>query len=185
MKRIKHGSILVTLACIFMIAGRGFLVVDEEPKKADVIIVLSGDTGRLERAAALYKEGYSDYVMLSIASEEGLRAQQATELGVANAALLLEKKATSTYTNAVYTKELMATHSLRSAIVVSSDYHMRRVKLIFDRVYKDSGIELTYVASQRNDQMWYKDRANVWHTFTEFVKIPAYALRLYKFVDIE
>lgn len=123
--------------------------------------------------------------MLSIASEEGLRTQQAIVLGISDAALLLEEEATSTYTNAVYTKELMETHGLRSAIVVSSDYHMRRVKLIFDRVYKDSGIELTYVTSQRNDQMWYKDRANVWYTFTEFVKIPAYALRLYKFIDIE
>ncbi|WP_063975153.1 YdcF family protein [Domibacillus aminovorans] len=185
MSRIKRGIMMLTLLFTFFIFGKYFLIVNEEPKKVDVIIALSGDAGRLEKAVDLYKKDYSDYVMLSVASEEGLRAQQAIELGVLDAALLLEDEATSTYTNAVYSKDLMELYHLRSAIVVSSDYHMRRVKLIFERVYKDSGIELTYVASQRNDQVWYKDWTNIRYTFNEFVKLPAYALRLYKFIDIE
>ncbi|OKL36433.1 hypothetical protein [Domibacillus mangrovi] len=45
----------------------GIFVVEEEPKKADMIIVLSG-AGRLEKATDLYKERYAEYVLLSVKS---------------------------------------------------------------------------------------------------------------------
>ncbi|QGS69964.1 hypothetical protein CV093_17845 [Oceanobacillus sp. 143] len=45
--------------------------------------------------------------------------------------MITEDYATSTYTNALYTKEEMEKNNLKSAIVVSSDFHMRRSKLVF------------------------------------------------------
>ena len=44
-----------------------FLIVDEAPQKADVIIVLAGDStwSRVAYAADLYQDGYADKVLLS------------------------------------------------------------------------------------------------------------------------
>lgn len=56
----------------------------DAPKQADVIIMLGGDVGRLEKAAELYKEGYSDYVIIS-PEIETIRSQSteyALELGI-------------------------------------------------------------------------------------------------------
>ncbi|WP_309089143.1 YdcF family protein [Domibacillus sp.] len=164
--------------------ARSFLVIHEEPKEAEAIIVLSGDKGRLIKAADFYHKGYAGKVMLSNSSEEGMTPEEAAALGVPMKDLLLEEEATSTYTNAVYTKEKMVENDLDSAIVISSDYHMRRVKLVFDHVYRYSGIELTYVSSLRNNQAWYRDYNNILCTAKEYIKLPAYVLMLYKFIDL-
>lgn len=184
-RRIKWLGLLAASLVLLFILGREYLVVYEEPVQADVVIALSGDVGRLERAAELYHAGYADAVMLSLANEPGMTVQEATAFGVPESDLILEEEATSTYTNAVYTKEVMMENGFESALVVSSDYHIRRVKLVFDQVYEGTDIELTYVASLRNEVTWYRDRANVWFTVKEFVKLPGYWLGLYRFVDLE
>lgn len=184
-RRIKWLVLLVACLVLLFILGRAYLVVDEEPVRADVVIALSGDVGRLERAANLYHAEYADTVMLSLANEPGMTVEEAVAFGVPESDLILEEEATSTYTNAVYTKEKMIEIGLESALVVSSDYHMRRVKLVFDQVYEEAGIELTYVASLRNEVPWYRDGANIWFTVKEFVKLPGYWLGLYRFVDLD
>ncbi|MEM1502847.1 YdcF family protein [Domibacillus sp. 8LH] len=186
MKSIIKWCLLAIISAIFLLPlARFYLVVDEEPEKVDTIIVLSGDAGRLKKAAALYDKDYADKILLSNAKEAGTTAEEAVAFGVAEQDLVLEEEATSTYTNALYTKEIMIEKGLDSAIVVSSDYHMRRVKLVFDQVYKESGIKLTYVSSLRSNGAWYLDKRNIGLTAKEFVKLPGYVLRLYKFVDLE
>lgn len=183
-KIIKYIFYIVIGFLLILPLARLFLVVDEQPTEAEVIITLSGDIGRLGKAADLYHKGYSNKVMLSNTAEPGTTPEEAVALGVPEQDLLLEKEATSTYTNAHYTKGLMIEKGFDSAIVVSSDYHMRRVKLIFDQVYKSSGINLTYVSSLRNDQAWYRDKENILYTIKEWIKLPAYGLRLYKWIDL-
>ncbi|WP_050183301.1 YdcF family protein [Domibacillus robiginosus] len=183
-KIIKYVVYTVIGFLLVLPLARMFLVVDEKPLEAEVIITLSGDTGRLGKAADLYHKGYSNKVILSNAAEPGTTPEEAVALGVPEEDILLEKEATSTYTNALYTKEIMTEQEFDSAIVVSSDYHMRRVKFTFDHVYKDSGIKLTYVSSLRNDQAWYQDKENILFTVKEWTKLPAYGLRLYKWIDL-
>lgn len=171
-------TILVGCSPVLFLLGRPFLVIDEEPKKADVIIVLSGDSGRLEKAAALYKEGYASYVLLTRANEKEVNVGNAVKLGIPENRLILDEKATSTYTNALYSKSLMEKYEFTSAIIVSSDYHMRRTKLTFDKVYQDTNIEITYVASKRNQEAWYMDAGNIRFTLREFVKLAGYSAKL-------
>ena len=47
-------GMLLFIMVIVKSAGN-FLVVDEKPEKSDVIIVLSGGEGRLEKGVALYR----------------------------------------------------------------------------------------------------------------------------------
>ena len=141
MKKIIKKFILCLFALviffpILLLLGRPILVVDEKPMKADVMIVLSGDSGRLEKAASLYKEGYASYVILTRANGEGVKVQKAIELGIPENRIIPEDKATSTYTNAFYSKSLMEKYNFTSAIVVSSDYHMKRTKIPLNRCIK-------------------------------------------------
>ncbi|KKB40901.1 YdcF family protein [Bacillus thermotolerans] len=183
-KIVKYGLIIIAVFIIFFPAIRSILVVNEKPEVVDVIIVLSGEAGRLEKAAELYHADYADRVMLSLATEKGTTPEEAVEFGISEKHLILEKKATSTYTNALYTKEKIEEYNINSAIVVSSDYHMQRVELVFDRVYSDSGIKLIYVASPPNEHT--KDRTphNILFIAKEFIKLVGYWLGLYKFIDL-
>ncbi|WP_077214862.1 YdcF family protein [Bacillus dakarensis] len=176
--------ILVILSTLVMIVGKDFLVVNEKPEKSDVIIVLSGNIGRLEKAAQLYKEDYADYVMLTRAHDPHLTVKDAVEIGIPEDALILEENATSTYTNAAFAKSEMEQHQLTSAIVISSDYHMRRTKFTFDKVFKDSDFDLIYVAAE-NQSPWYSTKGPFFSTISECIKLAAYKLELYEYIDLE
>ncbi|MEK4346221.1 YdcF family protein [Paenibacillus sp. FSL P4-0184] len=169
--------ICLLLLIIGLFSAGSFLVLSESPKQADVIIVLSGGQGRVEQAAELYKAGYAPYIILSNAKEStsksGDMVQTALKLGIPKDLIFTENAAESTYQNAEFTLPIMQEHDFKSAIVVSSDFHMRRVKFLFDRVYKKSKIELTYVGSPSvyNAERWWSDRKSRETTFNEYVKI--------------
>lgn len=167
---------LLLLIMWFFTAGR-FLTLTQYPKHSDAIIVLSGGQGRVEKAAELYKAGYAPYIILSNAKESasssGDMLQTVLNLGIPPDVIYTENAAESTYQNADFTLPIMKEHAFQSAIVVSSEFHMRRVKLLFDRVYKKSEIELTYLGSLSgyNSKRWWSDRKSRETTFNEYVKM--------------
>jgi uncharacterized SAM-binding protein YcdF (DUF218 family) len=122
-----------------------YLVIDEQPMATDAIIVLGGSPGRDVYAAELYNSGFSSKIIMSdIQHSVRHMANRAIKQGVKKEDIILEERALNTYQNALFTKEIMIENGYQSAIVVSSSYHMRRAKLVFERVYKDTGISLTY-----------------------------------------
>ncbi|WP_179090022.1 YdcF family protein [Paenibacillus odorifer] len=167
---------LLLLITGFFSAGH-FLALTESPKQSDVIIVLSGGQGRVEKAAELYKAGYAPYIILSNAKEStsksGDMVQNALALGIPQNVIYTENAAKSTHQNAEHTLPIMKEYGFKSAIVISSDFHMRRVKFLFGRMYKKSEIELTYVgsASGYNAKRWWSDRKSRETTFNEYVKM--------------
>ncbi|MCH6266013.1 YdcF family protein [Neobacillus citreus] len=176
--------VLLLIIVLFSGFGKKYLIVDEEPKKSDVIIVLSGGPGRLYKAAELYKKGYSDYVLLSRAYVDGLYPEVAQNLGIPINNLIFDENATSTYTSAVYSKNLMEIYEFNSAIVVSNDYHMRRTKLSFDRVFSNTGVEITYVATKSLNDYWFLNKVEFKRIFTEWIKLVGYYFKFYKFLDL-
>ncbi|WP_028530584.1 YdcF family protein [Paenibacillus sp. HW567] len=167
---------ILLILLLFFTAGR-FLPLMQPPQQAHVIIVLSGGAGRVEQGAELYQAGYAPYLLLSNSKEStsasGDMLQTALALGIPTDAILTENAALSTYQNAELTLPIMKQHGFTSAIVVSSEFHMRRVKLLFDHVYKKSGIELTYIGSDSgyNAKSWWSDRYSRETTFNEYTKM--------------
>lgn len=163
----------------------------DDPKRADVIIMLGGgDVGRMQKAAELYHAGYSDYVIISPAMDEhyAQSKQFALDLGIPEDAIIEEVVATSTYTNATETLAIMEERGFESVLVTTSDYHLKRSKLIHDRVNKnryDGRFDLKYIAAPASDGgAWHEQTyaKNIW--FREYVKMWGYRLGLYHFVDI-
>ena len=169
--RIFIGILLLGIVLINF-AGY-FLIVDEKPVKSDVIIVLSGGPGRLEKGVKLYKEGYAPDLLLTNGSEEQLY-ERALALGVPTDHILMEVKSASTFDNAIFSKEIMLEKHFKSAIVVSSKSHMRRVKVLYDQTFRNSGIRLTYVTGENqtyNPSAWWLEESNRKTTMREYVKL--------------
>ncbi|NQX45876.1 YdcF family protein [Paenibacillus tritici] len=172
---------LLLIIVLLLCAGR-FLPISESPGQADVLIILSGGGGRVEQGVQLFQEGYAPQLLLSNVKENagpsGNMRQTSLSLGIPEGAILAENAAQSTYQNAQFTLPIMKQQGFKSAIVVSSDFHMRRVKFIFDHVYKDSGIELTYVGADSgyNAKAWWSDRYSRETTFNEYTKMIGNAL---------
>ncbi len=143
----------VTAMCIFAASCSwpylaGFLLVDEDLKQSDVIVALGGGSERAVYAAELCLDGWAPGIIMSgCGSSAREMARLASDRGVDPRDIIIEGKAESTYQNAVFTKEIMIAAGCRSAIVVTSPYHTRRTKLVFNRVFKDTGVKLLYSAA--------------------------------------
>jgi uncharacterized SAM-binding protein YcdF (DUF218 family) len=124
------------------------LDVNDRPEKADVLVTLGGDSGRELYAAELYRLGFAHKIILSgCGSSARQMAKRAIQAGVRAEDIILEEKAESTYENAVFSRNIMIQKQYRSAIVITSPYHMRRAKLVFDRVFKKTGVKLLYCST--------------------------------------
>lgn len=122
-----------------------YLFYEDEPIVADLIILVSGDPQRMEKVAELYQAGFADKVLITNALERGATVNDAELFGIPRDSILTENKATSTYENALYTKEIMMEQGFDSALIVTSNYHMRRTKLAYERVFSDTDVSFTYI----------------------------------------
>ncbi|BBB90725.1 hypothetical protein MAMMFC1_01386 [Methylomusa anaerophila] len=184
----KFGVIFLLLGVLLtavIFAGR-ILTIDEQPRPADVIIILSGDHGaRTEKGVELWRQGYAPYVMVSggniyhTTNIAELMAAHASELGVPKQSIVIEARAMSTFQNAIYSKALMEQHGFRSAIVVSSNYHMQRARLIFRKVFAGSGVQLAYCSvgdPEFAPNYWWTNNRSIMVVISEYVKLTGYAL---------
>ncbi|MBM7652554.1 uncharacterized SAM-binding protein YcdF (DUF218 family) [Neobacillus cucumis] len=183
--RFRFISLGIFCLYVFYFIKSNFFSVNQKPVKSDVIIVLSGETGRLETAYDLYKSGYADTIMLSN-SNSRLFKYEIKKLKIPDSVHFIdEPNATSTYTNAKYTLALMEKYHFKSAIVVSSNYHMDRVRLTYKRALNKQKLKLVYVASygsSMSSPSILKTRMKL--EFEEPIKYLGYLLLLYHWIDL-
>jgi uncharacterized SAM-binding protein YcdF (DUF218 family) len=113
------------------------------------MLLSDGKIERLVKGVDLYKKGYAPYLMISNGNEESLY-EAALKMGIPPKSIILENHARSTTENAIFTISIMEKHKLQSAIVVSSNYHMRRVKTNYDIANKGIGLNFIYCSSHTN-----------------------------------
>lgn len=145
-------------------------VTDDPLEKADALIVLSGDNfyaDRATRAAELFREGNAALVVASgkrlrpTAGSAELTEHDLVERGVPKDKILrFPHDADSTVEEAEALVKLVKTKKWHKIIVVTSNYHTRRARYIFRRVFPQD-IEIR-VASARdgdfNPQSWWEKR---------------------------
>ncbi|SDI93853.1 YdcF family protein [Alteribacillus bidgolensis] len=98
------------------------LFYEDTPKPSDVIIVLSGNSDRMEKGAELYRDGYAETVLLTNGASSNINEHIATEHGIDRADILIEERADSTYENALFSRDIVTEEGFDSAIVVTSNY---------------------------------------------------------------
>jgi uncharacterized SAM-binding protein YcdF (DUF218 family) len=196
-RRTQQGGILVNLIVllgvvllctvlylvrhpIFRFAAEAWIV--EDPlEKADALIVLSDDNfyaDRATRAAELFREGKAPVIVASgrrlrpNAGIAELMEHDLVERGVPKDKILrFPHDADSTKEEAEALAKLAKSKKWRKVIVVTSNYHTRRARYIFRKVFPQD-IE-TRIASARDadfdPQLWWEKRKAIKELMREFV----------------
>ena len=171
--------LLAVLAYYYLLPGvASFLVFKTNLQHADVIIVLGGDSERLPYGVKLYKSNYSDKIIATGDDAEYLR-QYALKLGIAPKDFILEDKATTTYENALFSRDIMLQDNFTSAIVVSSPYHMRRAAWLFDRAFKNDNITLLFSPVDNSwfkPDKWWTNKREIHTVIDEYAKFMYYSI---------
>jgi uncharacterized SAM-binding protein YcdF (DUF218 family) len=163
-RRAGVAALLTLLGLSAGLVAIGFAVEGFQPslERSDAIIVISGDEdlARLREGLRLWRTDWAPRRIFSGAAREGpisnaadMRRRALAE-GVPAAAILLDERGADTYGNAINTRRLMEAHGLRSAILVTSPYHLQRASATFDGVYRGSNIRV--IAKAAPDSDWRK-----------------------------
>jgi uncharacterized SAM-binding protein YcdF (DUF218 family) len=123
-------------------------VLDEPAAQSDALIVLGDDNyagDRAFHAAELYRERVAPVVVVSgrmlrqNASLADLMAHDLESFGVPTASIVkLKHRAENTREEAVEASSLIQTRGWKRVMVVTSNYHARRARFIFERILPPS-----------------------------------------------
>lgn len=128
-----------------------------KPVKSDAIIVLGcavyGENPspfykeRLNEAIKLYKEGFGKYIIVSGGKGSGEDISEAEagkkyllKNGIPDNIILKDDESYSTLQNLKNSKKIMDEKSLKTAIIVSNSFHLKRASMIA----KEAGINASY-----------------------------------------
>ncbi|MGQ0571683.1 MAG: YdcF family protein [Armatimonadota bacterium] len=160
-----------------------FLVAGDPLRPSDAAIAISGDgRERVRTASALVTGGHARWLILSGGppGQPGAAAElvrYAREHQVADAHMLVDATATSTVENAYGSARVMRTHGLRTAIVVTSPYHMRRTIIVFRAIFQPQGLAVRAfpaLDSFFEVREWWTRRRDRELVLREYAKLAAY-----------
>jgi len=159
--RAHAAWIVIAVAAVYLVVfqtnlmwrAAGPLRMSSPPVRADAIVVFAGGVGengragggspeRIDEAAALYRDGYAPYIVISSGYVYSFNeAQQLRDIAVAKGVpagvIVLEERSTNTYQNVTFVHDILRDHRWRSILLVSSPYHMRRATMVWHKVAPD------------------------------------------------
>ncbi len=155
-------AVLAATHGLWMPLPARFLIVKDNIQKADVVVVLSGDLdfNREKMAAQLYREGFTskiirilekDNLMFNViktlfnlnTTHEEVYKKFFESQGVAPEAIIIgDMTATSTFDELKVAKEIILENNLKSFILVTGDYHMRRALITARWLFRSTDVKV-------------------------------------------
>lgn len=179
-KIIGFIAVIALLVVGYAVAVSLFLPKTDPLKKADAIIVVSGgDTrGRTLHGVQLYEQGWAPKLIFSGAAKDPTSASNAKAMlaiaaaqGVPASAISLDESSRDTKENAQGTKQIAGNY--KTIILVTSDYHQRRVNSEFRKQYSLDTIFINSPAKDKNwgRRSWFFTPYGWWISLTEPAKL--------------
>ena len=148
-KLLITGLLIVLLISCAVVYAPNFLLYSSNYQKTDAIVLFLGPdfTARQKEAYKIINEGMADYLIIPAYHKayrifgEGNIKYLSSNLSSRSSAKKKALPASSpsfyedTHIETIEAKKIMADFGLKSAIFVSSPYHMRRIKLIVTKVF--------------------------------------------------
>ncbi|EPY2283213.1 YdcF family protein [Clostridium sporogenes] len=150
--------IILAILIITILASKIiYFGVKSQPQKSDSIIILGCKVKgndptpflqwRLDEGLRLYNEGYGKYIIVSGSKGPGENISEAEAMekylvqkGVDKNFIILEDKSKNTLENIKFSKKKMEDNNLKSSIIVSNKYHLKRAELLCQK----EGIKASY-----------------------------------------
>jgi hypothetical protein len=194
MKRFIIFAILPALIIGAIAYAPYYLVRTDKRVKSDVIVLLVGPkfAPRKEEVFKLIEDGYARHVIIPAygkVSDAGLFSNPATQVNPKPDPSLIKgrivrlsnypKYFEDTHIEIVEAKKMMDKAGFKSAIFVSSPYHMRRISIIANKVFGKKDYQLVFVPSryeQRSGALWFLNKRDLKLVSTEYSKIAWFML---------
>lgn len=137
MKILKYSlwpclSVLLFWSIGFAIYGYSSIQYENNvPQKTDVIVVLTGGADRIEKGLELFSKGISGNLFITGIHPSVTKADimSRNDFDLPDCCIIYDHKATTTIENGIQTQQwLLQNPMVKSALLVTSDYHMHRAR---------------------------------------------------------
>jgi uncharacterized SAM-binding protein YcdF (DUF218 family) len=133
---------------------------------------------RVEKGVEVYKAGLAPHIIVTGGNtykryyESAVMKEAAVSMGVPPEAIVEEREARDTIGNARYSARIMRERGWESAILVSSPYHLKRGRMLFEA----AGVAVQTAGAETPDNPFYAITFSLYE----------YMVRLdYAFIDVE
>ena len=177
--RTFAAAVVVILAFAGLVVyAPSYLFYADPPRKSDAVVLFLGNEYKERRAEAvkLMAEGYAAHLVIPAYG----RVAEAGKHGEASRNVVPSRPShypvvyEDTHIEVIEAKMLMDRNGLTSAIFVSSPHHMRRIKLITDRVFTGGAYQTTFVPTRfekRKEGFWFLHESEIKKVTSEYGKI--------------
>jgi hypothetical protein len=176
---VMGGSFVVL--CVFGLVYSGRFLVVNDSRKADVIVVLAGETKyRPACGLRLLDEGYAPLMLLDVPAEEKVYQWNSTDLAEKYIQALPEAKeiqvcpigGLSTKAEVADVQRCLAPLKVRTVLLETSSYHTRRALSIFRTIDKTQEYGISACADPRTfGVQWWREREWAKTNFYEWIRL--------------
>ena len=141
--------------------------------QVDAIVVLAGGKGRVEEGVRLFKERRANWLFLvgvdpTVRKSDLYRPKQGDP---ASDNVILEKMSRNTLENAIYGRDILAEHKVRSVLLITSRYHLKRSAILFRNALPPEVAVYPYPVDSSNvKEEWWHHVGTFRLLFSEFYK---------------
>lgn len=167
-----------------------YLIIQDKPKKVDMIVTSSGAEYRTDYAIELYKQGFSSKLFFTGGySEKNQRIEAewsrrlALDAGAPDDAVIIDTSdVVSTYQEALRLRSYLDAHPdmISTIMIVTDPYHTRRAKWAYKTVFGNQlKVRMVPVPFERTNlsKTWWKDAESRKMVWNEYIKLVFYIIR--------
>jgi len=154
---IRIVLLLTAIGCVLLLSPQ-YLLYSTSYKKSDAIIILLGPDfkARKKEANELIRKGMTDYLIIPAyrkaykinGAEQFLLPYLKNHESDHSRVISYPAFYEDTHIEIIEAQRVMSDYGLKSAIFVSSPHHMRRIKIIADKVFKPDQFNFYFVATR-------------------------------------
>jgi uncharacterized SAM-binding protein YcdF (DUF218 family) len=164
---------LFAIAVLFMDFTYKTFSYRQHAYKADAIVVLAGGKGRVDEGVRLFRESRARFLIFvgvdPAVRKSDLYRPQPGDPAPEN--VFLEKASRNTFENAIFGRDIIVRHGIRSIVLITSRYHLKRSSILFrNSLPKDVAIYPYPVDSKNLKESWWSHGHSFQLLFREFYK---------------
>lgn len=177
--------VLVLFFPLIRQAPAALLITADPLKTADFAVALTGDLGdRVGDAAKLYKDNYVKGLIITFTDKQTMNMLVETAIvdGFPREDIIItEMKVKNTADEAKAVRELAKDQGVNSLIVITDPYHTLRTRIIFNKEFRNSGIQVQVrpvIDHWYRSDSWWQTKEGVNLTWEEYLKIGLFLFGL-------
>ncbi|QOX79316.1 YdcF family protein [Trichlorobacter lovleyi] len=141
--------------------------------QADAIVVLAGGKGRVDEGVRLFRERRATWLFLvgvdPTVRKSDLYRPKPGDPSADN--VVLEKLSRNTLENAIYGRDILVEHKVRSVLLITSRYHLKRSAILFRNALPPEVAVYPYPVDSSNvKEEWWHHLGTFRLLFSEFYK---------------